>query len=433
MLMLLLTAWQFAGQRGNQDFSLFMLACIFLFMFWAMHIVQQFANSRARLMPGFCRVHATVAVAAALAIGVLLLAATAWLVGLKSVGLVGITMLLFGSVAWLTLQRPAWVALVIVGWMLATAYFGRTYVQQIVTGQFEPEAVGLLVVGAVISLLTGIRLSRLNEEMPQYERIQAAMRAWEKERTRQTWSGEGILPAGFRRRLLDRQMAMVIRHAQRAAASLWSRICRWQVGMLAGWRVLPWIGWVLLMLVPCWLGRGNRISVESLHAFLVFFPGLVAMGAMVPRTRTMSFDLCMPVDRSSYLKQLGAAAALGHFQLWFGMSAVAVLGCFLTTEQRPEQRPGLADVALMLASSALMQVWFFGLGVWLSRFRSMGLIMVMMLLGFALAQAVVIFLFMCEPRSAWHSYQIPIAGLFAIGGAFFIYHAYRCWLAADLD
>ncbi len=111
--------------------------------------------------------------------------------------------------------------------------------------------------------------------------------------------------------------------------------------------------------------------------------------------------------------------------------AVAVLGCFLTTEQRP----GVADVVRMLASSALMQVWFFGLGVWLSRFRSMGLIMVAMLLGFALAQALVIFLFlfMYGPTSPWHAYQIPIAGLFAIGGVLFIHHAYRCWLAADLD
>ncbi len=272
--MVLLLCLLFASEGRHQYFTafLFVMECIFISMSLAMHVVQQFANSRARLMPGFCRVHATVAIAAALTIGVLLPAVAAWLVGLKSLGLVGITMLLFGTNAWLMLQPRNRISLVIVGGMLATVCFGRTYVHQIVTGPFELEAAGLLVVGAVLSLLAGIRLSRLNEEMPQYGSLQVALRVWDTQWTGQAWSGEGNLPPGFRPRLLDRQMVIVIRHAQRAAASLWSRICRWQVGMLAGWRVLPWVGWVLLVLLACWLGRGNRISVESLHAFLVFFP-----------------------------------------------------------------------------------------------------------------------------------------------------------------
>ena len=65
-----------------------------LFAVFAIHVKGQFADSRARLTPGFRRVHASVAAAVALLLAVLL-TVLVWLADLRSVGLVALMVFLF--------------------------------------------------------------------------------------------------------------------------------------------------------------------------------------------------------------------------------------------------------------------------------------------------------------------------------------------------
>ena len=91
------------SQRGRHDIAaapvqMPLMLAMFLFGMFAIHVKNQFANSRARLTPGFRRVHATVAAAAALLLAVLLPTMLIWLADLRSVGLVALMVFLFGAI-----------------------------------------------------------------------------------------------------------------------------------------------------------------------------------------------------------------------------------------------------------------------------------------------------------------------------------------------
>ena len=69
------------------------------FMLLAMHVKEQFVDSRANLLPGFRRVHATVAAAWALLLAVVVPAGFAWLVGWSPLGFVAVSSRLCFSMA----------------------------------------------------------------------------------------------------------------------------------------------------------------------------------------------------------------------------------------------------------------------------------------------------------------------------------------------
>ena len=85
----------------------------FFLVFWithvfaglALHIRQQFANSRSHLMPGFRPVHATVAAVAILIVATVVPATVAWLTDMRSVGLVAVALTLFGAISGLCCSR----------------------------------------------------------------------------------------------------------------------------------------------------------------------------------------------------------------------------------------------------------------------------------------------------------------------------------------
>jgi len=317
----------------------------------------------------------------------------------------------------------------LVAWTMAFHETGGNCLQQLVSGRFELEAMGLMVAGVAISLLAAIRLMHLNEEMPPYERIRSPLRRLQYQWTGQGFSGEGDPMPGLRQWFLDRQMAVATAHAQRAGASLWSRVCRWQIGTLGGWQVVPWIlGVALLLLLMSWCSGPPGVPMGFFHPLLGIVPGFTAMGMMVQRTRAMNYDLCLPVGRNAYLAQLGTAVALGQFQLWLGLSAVAIAWCLFAAGQRPD----VGEMAQLLAASGLVQVWFYGLGVWLARYRSVNLVMAVIVIGIGIIHSMAFGMFMCGPASQRQTFELVVAGLLAIFGVMFAWDAYRRWLVADL-
>jgi hypothetical protein len=394
------------------------------------HVVQQFADSRARLMPGFGRAHATIAAVAALAIGVLLPAMFTWIAGYRSVGLVAVAMVLLGTIFWQNLSQAAWIQRLLgVAWGAAIiSAVEKDAVQRFVLGQSELMAMGLLAFGIVITLLGAVRLLRLNEDMPTYRRVVQWLRKAASETTGETSTDESERPSRLSEWVADRQMASLTRHARQASVSRWSQICRWQVGMISGWQVWPWI----LVMVPLFLLRAgfDKAQLVLVLLLLVLLPATVNLFTLAPRTHAMRHELCMPVARKTYLWQLGAAAALSHLQLWLRISAAAVLCWVLAAGWRP----AYADIARVLAFAGLFQVWFFGVGVWWAApyyFCSM--------LG-AVTRIIIIVTHFLIPfawipleETGWQSFQLPVAVLFAIFGVLLTYDAYRRWLVADVD
>ena len=146
ILLFVLMVFGLARIGRGQNFAVQqLLPLTFLFLFLVVHAKDQFADSRARLTPGFRRAHATIAAAAAAVCGILLPAVVAWLLGWHSIGFVAIAVVLLATILWMLLTMSGWVCLpALAAWCWLPTEAGRECVQQLVSGRYEPQAAALL-------------------------------------------------------------------------------------------------------------------------------------------------------------------------------------------------------------------------------------------------------------------------------------------------
>ncbi len=417
---------------------------LFAFLVWSVpclllaivaHSKEQFADSRAHLTPGFRRAHARVATALALTVAVLLPAALTLLAGLRSVSLVAVSVFLLGAVLWLVLWRWHWVCYFLPGiWGLGIMHDRMFFaLGQLASGQFEVPAIGLLILGAAATVLGAVRLFGLNEEMPEYRRWIPMGRAGMTGMACQQQPREGWLKCCS----ADKQMARLTEHARRAATSRWSRVCRWAPGVWTGWYV-PVNGlyiFLLLLALPWMFGTRSAEARNTILPpfFLIFMPAVMSITQLIGRKLALVYELLMPVERTAYLRQVGAAAAIIQFQIWVANSVGVVLWWLIAAKQAPQFIP----MANLLIASALWQVWIFGVIVWAvqlarNRFRLWaGLVPLL-----ALVVSIVLTSVMYEPPLAelWRmGLPVAVAALFAAVGVLLTWHAYRRWLVTDLD
>jgi hypothetical protein len=272
-------------------------------------------------------------------------------------------------------------------------------------------------------VLGGIRLFRLSEDSPSYARL--LQRAEEWQGRNENASG----PASKRpipwRWIAQQREASAIWHARQATASRWSRIRRWNAGVVPGRRVLVWIPVVTVAFASNALAK-RRVDPRELQQLLMILPGIVAMSAMYHRPVGMAAQLCLPVGRRDYLKQLGAATAWSFLRAWLVISAAAVLLSMLGNP-----RPDFAEIGRLLAVSLLTLVWFFGVGVWFARFRSPTSVIPLSAVGLLLLLVILAawcFAKMMDPQP----FQLPAAAM-AIVGVLLACDAYRRWLTTDFD
>jgi hypothetical protein len=233
-------------------------------------------------------------------------------------------------------------------------------------------------------------------------------------------------------------MARLTRMAHQASESWWSRICRWQVGMILGWSLWFWIlgvpiygqalcGWIFPKAPrPLALMMGMTSLVSTLvPAFLA------AVGVLQWRTSTLRYESLLPVDRRSYLRQVGTAAAVGHFRLWAGMS-VALALWWLLIDPRPLP---LARLGGVLAFSAAFQVGVFGVVVWVARYPSRAPAGFAGIVMSAFFSGVLSFQVGWSKSSPEHLPHVAlwVAGVIAVIGLAITYDAYRRWLVTDFD
>ena len=269
-------------------------------------------------------------------------------------------------------------------------------------------------------LVGGVRLLRMNEGSPVY-----AGPAW------QPWAAAATCPLvpGLAAWLAERQAASVTRHARQASTSGWSRIRRWQVGMTATWRVvLLWLIVAGFCFTCAFFSTSGRLDLSVTQLILVLFPGPVATAALAQWPVNADRGLCLPVERRTFLRQVGAATALSYLELWLGASVAVASWWLLAAKPRPE----LADTCRALAVSFLFLVWYFGLGVWLARYRSPTVMIMSIGVSLSLTQLAIAVLY-AGPAELSRSWQLPVAGVFATLGLLLAFDAYRRWLVTDLE
>lgn len=243
-------------------------------------------------------------------------------------------------------------------------------------------------------------------------------------------------------------MARLTRLARHAQQSWWARVCRWQVGMVSGSAFWLWILAVVAIVpvVSWWMRSGASrpaaVMVGTTTLILIFLPAMLTLvGVLQWRQFQLRHESLLPVRRTSYIRQVFAAAALSQFQLWAGMSVVLVLW-WLLIGPRPFHYALLGGA---LAFSAAFQVAIFGVAVWSARYRSPSpspspgpAVLLSVLLAFVFGALVAL-------RMAWTRYwtveqpgPLPpevlwIAGILAVFGLLITGDAYRRWLTAEFD
>lgn len=435
--------------RDSGFIQLLLLCSVFISL--TMHIQRQFVDSRAHLVPRFRRVHATVAAGAAFIAAAVIPTLLSWLAGSYCIGLVAVAVLLFGAILWAAARRAAWpYGAIVLGCMaFCCTDWGTAYLRAILNGQLEPYAAAILVLGILITVVAGIQLVRLREET--WNDDSALQWEWDwdwNQRTRQGWGDEGRGSSRVRNWIRERQMARLTRLARHAQQSWWARVCRWQVGMVSGSAFWLWILAVVAIVpvVSWWMRSGASrpaaVMVGTTTLILIFLPAMLTLvGVLQWRQFQLRHESLLPVRRTSYIRQVFAAAALSQFQLWAGMSVVLVLW-WLLIGPRPFHYALLGGA---LAFSAAFQVAIFGVAVWSARYRSPSpspspgpAVLLSVLLAFVFGALVAL-------RMAWTRYwtveqpgPLPpevlwIAGILAVFGLLITGDAYRRWLTAEFD
>jgi hypothetical protein len=174
-----------------------------------------------------------------------------------------------------------------------------------------------------------------------------------------------------------------------------------------------------------------------LFFWLIVLPAMIPIVQCAQRARTAEYEILLPVDRSTYLRQLGLGVAIGQVQLWCAVGAATILWWVFAARSR---LPCIA-FANILACSALAQVGLFGVGVWavwLAHRYSSHLAFLVFVFGFAAFSGAMSVVMDVAGKSLLaglqhSSWPAAATGLFALMGVLLAWRAYRRWLVADLD
>ena len=316
---------------------------------------------------------------------VVLPGAAVWLLDLRSVGLVAVAVCLFSAVFWLALLASMWLS-VTIGLLLAAMGCGVLFSKPVIavmiglaSGDHEPSAIALLIVGATTVAFGLRRLTQLNEDMPFY-------RGWVvgcQERCCAASEAPVVAePPGRRRgeRREEQRVARLVEHVRRASDSRWSGVCRWQVTMPTGWSM--WLVWagaaVVMLLVYTAIRRPDKGSSQFgiLECSLCCRLRLWRGSSSCTPTR-LHCALLLPVGRATFLRQVGIAAALSQFQCW---SAVCVV-MLLWQQFVVRESVSIDAITATVTVGTGLQFWLFATVAWVTRHRGLVVVVGALLAG----------------------------------------------------
>lgn len=386
------------------------------------------------------------AAAVALLLAVVLPLVLIWLADLRSVGLVALTVFLLGMSLYQGTHSDLLSWLMVLGVITTLATPTRILIWQLLSGQFEVQAVALLALGAALAVLGGLKVAASNEDMPA-DKQPTRVCGMERCTAGPALAGAWMFPTVMRERFMENDMARLVNHARRASASRWSAVCRWRVGTANDWT--HWLSGVAVVLVvqfAAWIAVSVRETLEpstffwlTLLFWLIASPSFISLSQLVRRNYHLGYEILLPVRRRTYLKQVGMAVAVSWLRKWGGMCAAFMLWWIMAA---PEPlRVGL--VVNVLACSALAQVGLFGIVLclaWLAQGEPperlpLLLPLVLGAIGgvFALPVVFVAGILHEYPLPGLGNYLLPLTGvaLFAMFGLLLTWFAYRRWLVAD--
>ena len=401
---------------------------IILFAYWAIHVKMQFADTRASLTPYFRKIHGVVAAMAGIVLSILLPGGIALLIGWQPLGLVSITTFLFGIILWAILRQGFTFFLLIVAvWISTVSKQMQNGIEQIVWGN-EPIQVFIIIsIGVILSITGIIRLFLLNEEKPEYHlnlkfpidgRVKLSDLQWRKL--------EKSYPQRWRRWFANRTVVRLIYHAGHAMDSYWSRIHRWNYSGLSVWFAIYLSIFLNLLLTLIGFFTGTNLPPATRIFVATLIPVILICKTAIVKNSFLSRDLMMPVRRDAYLKQVGMLVAYSQLTMWGVIIAISIVWIFTKTA-----KPSPEFLIYSISYSVMMQIWLFGLAVWILSFRSF--IMTFLIMNIAVVfSAMPIMAFEAQMMNPWRPLILLLGGLLTVIGLLLTWWGYRRWIVADL-
>jgi hypothetical protein len=392
------------------------------------HIKEQSADIRSHIIPNFRRVHSITASVLVFLLIIAIPSILSLLKQLPSVGFVALIVFYFGVILWdITIKPGLIVGLIVFPSLLILADPSDNYVNKIINGQYEILAYSLLFIGLIATVLGGIRMFHLHEEMPiSHKSIHNFLAA--KEETANANQKEGIRDSSIPFYLAtDRHIARLTYHAGRALHSWRSRICRWQLRMSVGWVLASLIIPLVLLLI-------FSLHKDQEPGFVIpfLFSNLIPVGYLctyLPAYHRMSYELLLPVSRAAYFRQMGTVIALGQSLLWCTVNVLIVLWFFLCCG-----KPYPINIMMyLLLLSALYQIFLYGLQVWTARYRSLPFEIVVLIVLVVMIFFVVTYASMDTRPEESNSIPLWVAAVAAAFGLLLTVDAYFRWLETDID
>jgi hypothetical protein len=359
-------------ERLSHNMTSPLMGDLFLGIMMGAMLKLQFANPRARLLPGFAAAHLVVAgtiVASAMAIKVVLVSPLA------------------GAGEQLALLSLAVIPIVVATWtvhLMSSAGFFLLFgliIAKVVAGQYVAELIQLLIdrpivplgitcVGLAALAALDVRLWALHEEMREYplqipDRWNLMSRAGNRDRRR--LETQVFARASFQGWLRDVEFRFVVRGG--ASISPWRRVMLRQLS--SGFSCLSVMVAVFTMMPPLlYVQSWQRNPVDAHGVFLLsFIPLLMALsmlgGVWLQRWPHLARESLLPLGRRDFVRDVALSMACDMAAAAAAHCAMLVVGLELLWPQGPSHGLLLPWVALTVAQYVVGYCVVF----WLLSFR----------------------------------------------------------------
>ena len=308
---------QFAREFGMLFPKLFFQA--YVAFFFGAHLKQQFANPRARLMPGFAGPHLVVSM-------LIFVATVVWAV-LPAIGVASISLLGFSAITLhlgaLALRLgcspdPIGTAVLFATIGLPMTSVGRALAVEIATGAEPLLAIALISAHVASLVLLLNHLVKLDEDDPDYSKVQA-FNVWDlRASTQRNFQRNVSLSNNWMLNLIAGSAAARLERATSAPATTPSQRAT-LFGLGDNWPSPIWMNQIMIGLMEVvLLLTGGRDSIQTSQGFrtAMFMPMFISLslvlGQWMPwmqRWARLGYESLRPVSRREWVWENGLAIA----------------------------------------------------------------------------------------------------------------------------
>ena len=395
----------------------------------------QFANPRARVLPGFKEAHLVVAgaiVGAAIAIQAVLVPPGGGAV--EPLALLSLTLSAIVAAAWIAyLMSSIGPFLIIV--LLLPAFSYPQYTTGLIQALNDSPIVclGIACVGLAAMAALGVRLWMLSEEMPEYSGQVPVFWDFTSRAGNRSWRRFEARAVARSHPWLGDLLCRLVLRGNRAMGPLRRLLFRQLAGGFSSLSVM--IGVLVVMLIVLWLQSWSQqeiVEPGEVFFYLPFFPVLLVMsnvgGIWLRRWPYLAGESLWPLGRRDFVRDLARSMACDMAPAAGAHCAIIIVWLKLCSPPGP-----LGEPLPWLALTTAQYVVAYCLMFWLVSFRRFWVVLVGTLAGSSISAALVIAALVADERFRSPVNLALVIIVTALTAALLYRRAFRRWCHVDFD